>query len=525
MEATSLSNFFSEKSLSGLRAYFGAVREGYDVEIRTPFFQGAPLSDIIMQWEKHLDPLKRELPTLYNYEIDQSLKVGPMSIRKPLRDRMDDIESYYVPLTRNATPIDQQAIDRVIKEWSCVRGIRLRSEDRTVSEMKLSTNSGSPFFTRRRRVVDSTVPCTSFVKGQTSVIQILPSGTYEACAVLGWRGQEGGPSVEDVKQRVVWMFPFAVNLNELQFYQPLIQAAQSHHLVPAWESLDAVDRRITMMMDTKAPNDVVVCTDFEKFDQHFQGPMQDAALSIFETLATEETAMKDWLNYVFPIKYQIPLMYDYGQLRYGRHGMASGSGGTNADETLVHRSLQYEAAGRDRSELNPYSQCLGDDGVLTYPGITVNSVVKTYQSHGQVMNPDKQYVSTEDCIYLRRWHSKQWSVDGVYAGVYSTMRALGRMCEMERFYEGWDARMVALRQLSILENVKNHPLGEEFIEFCIKGDKYRLGLDIPGFFDDIGAIAKEYIDEIPGAMGYARSIGKEPNISKWWVVRYLASHP
>lgn len=524
MEATNLSEFFSKKALNGLRAYFGTVREGYDKELRTTFFPGVPLSTIIMQWKKHLVRLERELPSLYNYEIDQSRKIGPMSIRYPLLERMDDIESYFSPLTSDTIPISQQAIGNVIKEWNGVRGIRPRSAVRTVSQMKLSTNSGSPFFTRRRLVVESTVPCESYLKGETSVIQILPSGFWLSCAVLGWRGQEGGPLPTDVKQRVVWMFPFGVNVNELQVYQPLIEASQKHALVPAWISLDKVDEHVTRMFQSKKPNDIVVCTDFEKFDQHFQGPMQDAAYTLLEALGSGDTTMKRWLDYVFWIKYRIPLMYDYGRIRYGRHGMASGSGGTNADETLVHRSLQYEAAERDHKELNPYSQCLGDDGVLTYPGVTVDSVVKTYQSHGQVMNPDKQYVSTEDCIYLRRWHSNKWVVNGVYAGVYPTMRALGRMCEQERFMEDWDARKVALRQLSILENVKNHPLGEEFIEFCMTGDKYRLGLDIPGFFEQIADMSEEDIDDMPGAIGYARAAGRKSKISSWWVVKYLTSH-
>lgn len=82
--------------------------------------------------------------------------------------------------------------------------------------------------------------------------------------------------------------------------------------------------------------------------------------------------------------------------------MGSGSGGTNFDETLAHRALQYAAAFNQNQELNPNSQCLGDDGILTYPGINVEDVVKVYASMGQDMNPEKQYAAKDNTVYLRR---------------------------------------------------------------------------------------------------------------------------
>lgn len=409
---------------------------------------------------------------------------------------------------------------------SSMRGLTVRSQQRTVDLMKKSTNSGSPYFTKRRGVVSKTVPCNAFSDWQMLDIHDSTFRHFNSCAVLGWRGQEGGPNPSDVKQRVVWMFPFAANIRELQCYQPLIESCQKFNIVPAWVSMDAVDRRITQMFDTKGTDDVVICTDFTKFDQHFNESLQDAAFYLLKSILTPDINSRVWLKDVFPIKYNIPLAIDYDVIRVGKHGMGSGSGGTNADETLVHRALQYEAAIKAGKRLNPYSQCLGDDGVLTYPGIDVDDVVRSYTSHGLEMNPDKQYVSKHDCEYLRRWHSSSYRVDGVCVGVYATYRALGRLCEQERFYdpEEWGAKMVALRQLSIIENVKYHPLCAEFAEFCMKRDKYRLGIDIPGFLDNIEQIAQESIDLIPDFMGYTKSMAKaEMGISSWWIVNYLKS--
>jgi hypothetical protein len=484
--------------------------------------------EVLAKWMPSLKKIENEWPTLLDFENDLAKKVGPLSIQKSLDERMDDIESYYESILLDSEPISDSAVAAVIKEWGNPRGLLLRSEKTTVDKMKKSTNSGSPYFTKRKAVIDKTIPTTIKFEGDET-LQILSDrnlGWY-SCAVLGWRGQEGGPTDDDVKQRVVWMFPFAVNIQELQFYQPAIEVAQRRLFTPAWVSMDEVDRRITKLFDTKGKDDLVVCTDFSKFDQHFNADMQDAAKKIITAIMGKDANCRRWLNEVFPVKYQIPLAYDYGKIRRGKHGMGSGSGGTNFDETLTHRALQYEAAQSMHKMLNPNSQCLGDDGILSYPGITVEDVTRSYSAHGQDMNIDKQYASAQDCTYLRRWHHISYRVDDVCVGVYSTCRALGRLCEQERYYdpEIWGSKMVALRQLSILENCKYHPLREEFVNFCMKGDKYRLGIDIPGFLDNIDLFAKEATDLMPDFLGYTKSLeeGAGTGLSSWWIVSYLKS--
>lgn len=322
------------------------------------------------------------------------------------------------------------------------------------------------------------------------------------------------------------MFPFGVNVQELRVYQPLIEVAQRLNLVPAWVGLEAVDQAITRLFDTKGKDDLIVCTDFSKFDQHFNTSMQDAARTILVSLLDNSADSRSWIENVFPVKYSIPLAISMNEIRHGYHGMGSGSGGTNADETLCHRALQYEAAQAHNQKLNPNSQCLGDDGILSYPGITVEDVVRSYTAHGQEMNVDKQYASKQDCTYLRRWHHQDYRQNGVCVGVYSTYRALGRLCEQERYYDPdvWGPKMVALRQLSIIENCKYHPLREEFAQFCMKRDKYRLGLDIPGFLDNIVQYAQESMDLVPEFLGYTKSLGDSSRaygIDGWWIVNYL----
>lgn len=516
------------KALPSVKAYFGNVQKGQPEIYDTPFAKGESTEALLQGWMDVLESNLDNWPSLLEFEKDLAGKVGPMSVMLPLKERMKDIDHYYDDIHLSSEPIDDRAIAAVRSEWRLDNPLQVREMSKTVKLMKLSTNSGLPYFTKRRNVVDKTLPC-DVRKVQPIPYQLLQGKPWKMAAVLGWRGQEGGYSKEDVKQRVVWMFPFALNVRELQVYQPLIEAAQKFNYVPAWVSMESVDREVTKLFDSKGNDDLVVCTDFSKFDQHFNKDLQDAARQLIGSLLRPNQSSSDWLEKVFPIKYFIPMMYGVGGVRIGAHGMASGSGGTNADETLAHRALQYEAAQRAGAKLNPSSMCLGDDGILSFPGITVEKVVNAYCSHGQEMNLSKQYASTQDCVYLRRWHHKDYRMDGICVGVYSTCRALGRLRYLERYMdpEYWGPKAVALRQLSILENVKWHPLREQFVDYCMKRDKYRLGIDIPGFLDNIEGEAKELIDHMPDFLGYTKTLqsggDRTGGIRSWWIVNYLKS--
>jgi hypothetical protein len=504
----------------GLTAYLNSTKYGNQDEYRTTFYKDKTLDEVCDAWADTLKKISKQWPGMFEFENDLRKKVGPLSIQKPFSERIDDVVSYYDSILLESQPILPEAIDKTIAWLKGSRSLNVRGIPATLDKMKKSTSAGLPYFTKKRNVVSKTIPFTV-----TSDYQILRSNKWRNAAILGWRGQEGGPGKEDVKQRVVWMFPFATNIAELQLYQVLIEWVQNNAITPVWSGNDAVDASITKLFDTKAKDDLVICTDFSKFDQHFNSHMQGAARDILKGMFAPTATFTDWIDNVFPIKYEIALLCQPDYLVTGPHGMGSGSGGTNADETIAHKALQFEAAIRAGKELNPYSLDLGDDGILSYPGITVEDVVQAYSSHGQEMNIDKQYASKHDCVFLRRYHHEDYRVNGICVGVYSTYRALNRLCEQERYYDPdiWGPKMVAMRQLSIIENVSHHPLREEFADYCMKGDKYRLGLDIPGFLDNLDKEYKEAIANIPDFFSYSQGFEEPPPISTWWIVQYLKS--
>lgn len=82
------------------------------------------------------------------------------------------------------------------------------------------------------------------------------------------------------------MMPFDLNIRELQFYQPFIEAVQKKKLIAAYVSIDEVDKEVTALFDTKGKDDVVITTDFTKFDHHFNKSLQMAAFEVIKSLLT-----------------------------------------------------------------------------------------------------------------------------------------------------------------------------------------------------------------------------------------------
>lgn len=504
-----------------LKLYLKRQVTGNDEIYTTPFANNVGFDNAYAEWLDYLDSHLNDWPGMLEYEHDLGKKVGYMSVQKPLVERLPSLESYYSDILVDQSDVDPEIIRKAWNQIGRPRELLMLTREQSLAQMKLSTNSGNPYFTKRRLVVEKNIVGMMSYDGKTWYV-VTPDGVFKATATLGWRGQEGGMDVDLVKQRDLWMFTMVLNLEEARVYKPVVSWGQKSDKVVSWKGNDAVDRNITRLFDTKGDHDLVICTDFTKFDQHFGPAMQQAALSLLQLMFKPTREFEQWVSEVYPAKYNIPIVISWGKALMGYHGMASGSGGTNADETLGHTILQHEAAILSGQLLNPYSMCLGDDGILSYPGISVEHVLDTYTSHGQEMNETKQMVSYDECVYLRRYHHKNYRINNVCVGVYSTLRALGKLKFLERFHDPrtWGVRPIVTRSLSIIENCCYHPLREEFLDHCIKWDKYRLGLDIPGYLEGFDSEVEKAVND--GVLGYQYTDSFAPKPAKsWWVYKAL----
>lgn len=246
--------FADEEAVKKASSFFARVKLGQDEVYRTPLFNADDPVKILDNWLSRVEKLKsktKQCPGLEDFEYAMAEKVGPLSVMKPLKERFDDIKSYYKAIHMKSIPIHPKAIRRYLTKVQRVKIIPWDFK-MTTDHMRLSTNSGVPYFARRRKVLY-----------ETKII--LHNGKFYV-AILGWRGQEGGPDVDDIKQRVIWMFPLAVNIRELSVYTPLIKGFQQFNINSAYIGMRAVEEKITKCFDTADDNYVVV-TDFSKFDQ------------------------------------------------------------------------------------------------------------------------------------------------------------------------------------------------------------------------------------------------------------------
>lgn len=491
---------------SKLFTYLDNLKYGQSEVFRTPFWNKMNMPTIVKEWMKIVvsSDINSKMPGLLDIEVEQSKKVGPYSVIPPSTQRMDSLLEYWEPVEGEA-PISESAKLQVKKLFT--QKLELYSRERVLEEMRLNTSAGLPYYVKRREA--------KRIYERTNWEDFYPY-----MAIWGTRIQPGGPSVADEKVRSVFMMPFSLNVKEGAYYYPMIRYMQEHSLPWPVNDLRWTEVEVTHLFESKPDNQLVVNTDFSSFDQHFRRPLQDCAYDILMAIFQDSAASV--IDSTFRVKYQIPLLISESEAIFGEHGMGSGSTGTNPDENLAHKSLQYEAAEEAGQELNPHSLALGDDGILTFKGITADAVIKTYTKHGLVMNESKQYVSANSAKYLQRYyHVSYRDNEGIMLGVYPTFRALGRLMAQERFQNPkyWGPKQVILRALSILENCNNHPLFETFVWFVAKGDKYELGRKFPGFFENIESDWEEYKAQHDLESYTQRN--EKTSIKDWKVVKLL----
>lgn len=520
-----MEGYIASTSIPNVRRYIGVTLKGKRYDYRTPLFANLTREQVMDLTINRLFDKKfvDEYPWLAKYEQDMLAKVGPLSIQKPWKERVADLENYYEDPKIKSRKFTKRDLLDTCKFFKARRNIRPRSWENTWFSMKKSTNSGTPFVTARRDVGNWTVQYMIANIGQEGWPGKL--GIFLNAAFAGWRGQEGGPKPKDVKQRIVLWFPLSVNILELSFYQPLIEYVQKMDIIPAYISVDRVDAEITKLFDSKPKDDLVICTDFTRFDQHFNESMQSAAKYVIEQMIVNSEYSDMWLTNVFPYKFNIPIITP-NKVYKGPHGMGSGSGGTNFDECIAHKALQFHAANSAHQLLNPHSMAYGDDGILTFPGISPDFIEKTYKKFGQDVNQSKFHVSRETAIVMRRIYHIQYRREGTMRGVYSVLRAMNHMISQERFYDPrkWSKEMITLKWLSVIENCKWHPLFHKFIDLVLQGDKYKLGLLIPGFYDHIN----RYVDLAKRNFGQFFSYNQDvqdvsAGIHNWACVKYILS--
>uniref|UniRef100_A0A2V0RLT3 RdRp catalytic domain-containing protein n=1 Tax=viral metagenome TaxID=1070528 RepID=A0A2V0RLT3_9ZZZZ len=421
--------------------------------------------------------------------------IGPLSQRLPFAERRSGVTSYYDSFIEPRKEISAlPSINKVLSRRS--RLIPL-SYSTSARGLPLNTNSGLSLFQRRSKVIDQELSVAR-------TDSVLP-------CVLGWRGQSSGSKIP--KQRVVWMFPMSQNIRENRFFRPLHEVLKRLESFSAWISMDAVDDSVTRLLARRdTVGGTILSSDFSKFDQTM-GPAQlkwyfNLLRNVYDVKFHEDI---DFLQYVLAY---IPLVCTLDETFIGVHGWGSGSNLTNQADSVVNHHAQITSMEVPEEGIILVQ---GDDAALNV--YDVDRHLTHLSDLGFEANASKQYISDTVVHYLQRVHSANYKVNGRAVGVYPTMRALNSLMGQERFHDDWSSVMVSLRTLSILENVRNHPIFTRFVKYIMeKGDK--------SLKENTARIVKDrsYIKRakaIPGFLPSYNEAGKLDGIRRFKSVRLI----
>jgi len=482
---------------------------------RTPLFKDIESDKVFKMWTDILNQEASKYPDLVEYDLSRLEKTGPQGGYPPFTDRFETFENYFKPGKITLDTAKREYLINKTRNYlfgSATNKRPMTYESvvkRDVDEDKLNTNSGCPSYGKRS---DSLI--------QQRAVRDANSGKWrEFPAILGSRSQRG-------KDRFIFMFPFSTNLVEKSFLLPLMDIIRSRNIssFSAWEGFDKVE--IAMGEQNFFKTKTKISMDYTKMDQHCGIEFTQFVYDIIAPIFQEKyrALLKESLFHTNVIKVIIGM----DKLASGEHGLASGSGWTNFNESVFSQAVHFEIQDAIGTNLVG-DQLLGDDGTFSYnedPDKDIVEIIADVSAKfGQVANPDKQRRSATNCIYLQRFFDQNIYIEGtnVVAGSYPSILALNTAMNPERFHDPrkWNEEMEILRWIMILENCNHSPYFKQLIEFFIEGDKFKLGLTIPGFFKR--GIVKAY-EEAKSINGFVPSYNQtnfDRGILDFDVVRYL----
>lgn len=408
---------------------------------------------------------------LIDIEENQAAKQGPRSVALPWEDIRDQARSSWSEATHSCEHLSDVPIK------SSDRGIiRPISVENAVKSIKMSTNSGLPYLSKKSTVIART------------------TSNLEEDYDENWPMVPFIRTQEQKKTRLVKGYPTSDVIIESRYFEPLFQYYSRQSQFAAMRGPDSVNTAMTKLLsETVRLGQKAISLDISGFDDSFKKPLQDKVFGQMSYLLQpgHETQFSE-IAWRFGNK---QLVTPDG-IWSGAHGIPSGSRGTN----LVG------SVGNDLVLGQPLRQVLGDDAACASADVT--TLFRNYDSCGLELNESKTVVADGHFLFLQQLFHPDYMEDGEVKGVYPTFRCLNRLIYPERFSEfntfGLDGKSYfAIRSLSILENCRYHPLFEELVKFWMRYEKYAIPSN--------QSIAKyvQYLRSTTGSVGTSNQYGSD----------------
>lgn len=538
MEQLSLSPESLDEQLTPLAqtqaaAGFQMLREGKQPTSRTPLYKDSSEEEVFDNWLTILSRYEENdvLKPLITYDKSRMSKVGPQGGYPPFSERTSDFTDYYTIPEQDDFEIDYELCAEISKEvFGGARDKRPLSPqnvaDRDQYDDKLQTNSGAPDYGKRKDPMILAKAVADAVSGQWK----------KYCMILGSRSQRG-------KARFIFMAPFSLNLVEKTYLYPLMEIIRQNDnpFFSAWEGFSEVELGFDRQEFFKGA--FFIQQDYTAMDKS----LNQTTIKIFLAIVRPVFQTKyqdDFSELVYHI-FNIPIMVSLGKLYVGVHGMPSGSGFTNFFESIISYYV-WKLNDKVGGLTIPKAQGLGDDLAFSVqapgdlreynksdmydlwlktamenaPGV----ISDISSSIGLNVQPEKQLIDRYTTIYLQRFFDVRIPnpKNDLVLGMYPSILALNTAMNPERFHDPrkWSSKMEILRWIMILENCKNLPYFEDLVQFFIEGDKFKLGLEDPEFFELLPSI---YEDSklIKGFLPTYNQEGIDRGIDEFETVKYL----
>lgn len=465
-------NMYAQASLShGLSLYLTNLSRGRSMTPRSWLYEREDAQKVMEKWitimqdanSKH--PLGQEFS---KFDLKQVEKFGPQGGIPPIESKecWDVIEPLYSPSEYDDPLALQEWFPKAHEFGKALFGTHTKrgapqSFERVVDNMQqrdtLSTNSGFPRFTRRRKV------STEEIEDARS----LQAYRYPAVVLL--RYYYG-------KLRPVWMFPMSTNLIEASYQVPIqswITLAGinpdpplPHEYASPWIGFNRVKEVLSEQWGSAQP---IVGGDTTKMDAHMRPAQLRLVYEIVKWYFQERfwEGLERSLMHVTDIDLLWSKTGDSIKVIEGVHGLASGSCWTQLSETVLQMFMAYTKAVR--------GQGIGDD-FYWLSDMSADDLVEYLAKFGLPANPAKQSVSTDSLTFLQRYYHQGFHSledERILGAYYPTIRALGSILYPEKFHSPklWNSDMFCLRNYMILENCVDDPCFPELVEFVARGQK------------------------------------------------------
>jgi len=450
---------------------FRSVQGSNDVILSPMAEKFGPLV-LLEEWDSIFNSLdeSRIENTLLNIEQVQKEKFSPRSIAIPwFPERQKDLEGYY-----SNNSVDYSVLDCSPSNLNL--SLRPLSLANTKDFIKKNTSAGLPSMQKKGIVLDQTVRNFDELYSQASMLD-LPS-------VIFTRTQES------LKTRIVFGIPLVIVLNEMRFYQPLLKVQKNLSWRSALRGPDDVASHLTAIIDeAKRTGRLLVSIDFSKYDQSISPELQAKVGEYYKAIF--QNSFSDEIDDLINVKSNIKIVSPTG-IMSGGHGEPSGSAFTNEDDSIA----QHCIATHSNIPVDGYFDIQGDDGVYMINPDSYETFVSNFNKFGLEVNLDKSTTSMTYLTFLQNlYHPFYRKADGTIPGIYPTYRALNRICYLERYINFMESGLLgrdyfAIRTLSILENVKEHPYFEELVKFVLSKDKYNLTPSAKGISDYVKFVSE-----------------------------------